>query len=143
MVMSLLARAPRLRLLPPNLPLPHPHLQLLHSVPFLPPSSSVRCSLSCRCYLHLTVARRSNISTSHDLKIPVPTRSRSRSHASPAPLLPPRLACAVPCPRPAQRSELAAQRLSHQLSSPQIPLCCLLLLHLHALALPPFSATLP
>lgn len=50
---------------------------------------------------------------------------------APAPLLPPRLACAVPWTRPAQRSELAAQRLSHQLSSPhpQIPSASACTLH--------------
>jgi hypothetical protein len=97
------------------------------TVPFLPPSDTVRCPLPCRAALHLTLHCRQPSNGAHlaprtsQLAPRGPRRSPSRFSAAPAPWLPPRLACAVPCPRPPRRSELAAQRLSHQLSSPHPP----------------------
>lgn len=93
----------------PDPSFPH-HLLLCCTVPFLPPSPSVRRTLCFRCSLP-PAAR----ATAHPTAPQTAGSRRSCSAARTAPLLPQcraRLACAVPCPRPAQRSERAAQRPS-------------------------------
>ncbi|KAJ4991384.1 hypothetical protein SVAN01_03031 [Stagonosporopsis vannaccii] len=135
-------QAPRPPSSPPSTEslLPTPTPAVLHRA--VPPSLALSQTLPLLSLLTAPRSSRDRARAPHDLACPARRRSSQRCpHPHPccrraAPDS--GLACAVPCPRPGQRSELAAQRLSHQLSRPHPPTPLLLPL---ACACHPLSAS--